>query len=184
MDFERDICPKPLKSNALEKTDQKGLFMVPHRHTFSESVQVCKTLSGSLTSYVTQNEFEDLTYFLSLSQNMKAVNCVDTAEGSTKIKVWAGGQDEIKEGIWETWKQRQLVEVTFLISINQKLISILQHLPWADSRPYDNGVRYNCLVIEGQMIDQGKPHYEQQQINVIDEVRTKNPFSFFIIEFH
>ena len=118
LDFERDICPKPLKSNALEKTDQKGLFMVPHRHTFSESVQVCKTLSGSLTSYVTQNEFEDLTYFLSLSQNMKAVNCVDTAEGSTKIKVWAGGQDEIKEGIWETWKQRQLVEVIFILNFN------------------------------------------------------------------
>ena len=122
LDFERDICPKPLRPNALEKADQKGLFMVPHRHTFSESVHVCKTLSGSLTSYVTQNEFEDLTYFLSLSQNMKAVNCVDTAEGSTKIKVWAGGQDEIQEGVWETWKQRQLVEVMFLTS-KQKLIS-------------------------------------------------------------
>ena len=116
MDFEKDICLKPKSENSLELSDQRGLLMVPHRHTFSESVHVCKTLSGSLTSYVTQNEFEDLTYFLSLSQNMKAVNCVDTAEGSTKIKVWAGGQDEIKEGIWETWKQRQLVEVIFILN--------------------------------------------------------------------
>lgn len=111
LDLERDICPKQMISNALQQTDQKGLFLVPHRHTYSESVHVCKTLSGSLISYVTQNEFEDLTYYLSLSENMKAVNCVETAEGLTKIKVWAGGTDEVKEGVWETWNTRQLVEV-------------------------------------------------------------------------
>ena len=100
--------------------------MIPHRHTYSESVHVCKTLSGSLISYVTQNEFEDLTYFLSLSENMKAVNCVDTAEGSTKIKVWAGGTDEIKEGVWETWNTRKLVQVIllkYLRTFQQKSLS-------------------------------------------------------------
>ena len=126
LDLERDICPKQLRSNALEQTDEKGFFMIPHRHTYSESVHVCKTLSGSLISYVTQNEFEDLTYFLSLSENMKAVNCVDTAEGSTKIKVWAGGTDEMKEGVWETWNTRKLVQVIlfkYLNTFQQKSLS-------------------------------------------------------------
>ena len=154
MDFEKDICLKPKSENILELSDQRGLLMVPHRHTFSESVHVCKTLSGSLTSYVTNNQFEELTYFLSLSQNMKSVNCVETAEGTTNVKVWVGGTDERKEGVWETWSTRQSVE----------------HLPWADSRPYPNGVRYNCLVLDGQMKDLGEPHFDQQKINVIDEV--------------
>ena len=34
-------------------------------------------------------------------------------------------------------------------------------------------------MIEGQLRDQGKPHYEQKQINVIDEVKGKGNFCTF-----
>ena len=47
---------------------------------------------------------------------------------------------------------------------------LLQHLPWANNRPYNDGDLYNCLVIETLMKDVGKPHFERGEVTVGDEV--------------
>ena len=46
----------------------------------------------------------------------------------------------------------------------------LQHLPWGENRPYNDGDLYNCLVIKTLMKDTEDPHYQMETINVVDEV--------------
>ena len=49
-----------------------------------------------------------------------------------------------------------------------------QHLPWAKNRPYDDGDLYNCLEIQTQMKDTGKPYFEVETKHVLDEVCKKS----------
>lgn len=49
----------------------------------------------------------------------------------------------------------------------------LQHLPWGENRPYNDGDLYNCLVIKTLMKDTEEPHYQTEMINVVDEVWNK-----------
>ena len=46
-----------------------------------------------------------------------------------------------------------------------------QHLPWDKNRPYSDGDLYNCLVIKSKMRDAGHPHFEVEDLVVVDEVR-------------
>ena len=62
----------------------------------------------------------------------------------------------------------------------QKLL--FQHLPWANNRPYKDGDLYNCLVIETKMKDVGKPHFETEELTVIDEVHS-NSSIFCLVHF-
>ena len=101
LDLERDVC----------NAQDRGLFMVPHKLTFAESLHTCKKLSGSLVSYTSSQEFDDLLYFLSLSENMKAGGCVEELEDGNNIEVWAGGTDQDKEGDWVTWNTKENIQV-------------------------------------------------------------------------
>ena len=56
-------------------------------------------------------------------------------------------------------------------------------MPWANNRPYKDGDLYNCLVIETKMKDVGKPHFETEELTVVDEVHS-NYSIFFILLFH
>ena len=47
-------------------------------------------------------------------------------------------------------------------------------MPWANNRPYKDGDLYNCLVIETKMKDVGKPHFETEELTVIDEVHSNS----------
>ena len=49
-----------------------------------------------------------------------------------------------------------------------------QHLPWAKNRPYDDGDLYNCLGIQTQMKDTGKPYFDVETKHVLDEVCKKS----------
>ena len=86
--------------------------MVPHKQSFTESLHVCKTLSGSLLTYTNKTAFDELIYYLSLSINMKSQGCVEQSDESTKISVWGGGNDGIQEGLWETWNTREEIKVS------------------------------------------------------------------------
>ena len=69
-------------------------------------------------------------------------------------------------------------------------------MPWANNRPYKDGDLYNCLVIETKMKDVGKPHFETEELTVVDEVNSNYSifcqvhfivsFKFFYrnVEFH
>ena len=100
--MEKDIC----------KSYDHGFLMVPHKQSFTESLHVCKTLSGSLLTYTNKTAFEELIYYLSLSMNMKSQGCVEQSDESTKISVWGGGNDGIQEGLWETWNTREEIKVS------------------------------------------------------------------------
>ena len=47
---------------------------------------------------------------------------------------------------------------------------MLQHLPWAENRPYNDGYLYNCLVTKTLMRNTGDPSYQIETLNVVDEV--------------
>ena len=45
-----------------------------------------------------------------------------------------------------------------------------QYLPWGENRPYNDGDEYNCMVIKSQMRDTGHPHFQEEEVVVVDEV--------------
>ena len=95
----------------------QGLFMVPHKLTFEESLHTCKKLSGSLASYVNKTEFDDIVYFVSLTKNMNSQGCIEKLEDGNNIEVWAGGMDDRQEGLWETWNTREPIKVQIFMAI-------------------------------------------------------------------
>ena len=101
LDLEKDICHSP----------DNGLFMVPHKMSYEESLHFCKKLSGNMFSYTNKTDFDDLIYFLSLQNNMKSTGCIEKVEDSNNIEIWAGGTDGFKEGYWETWNSREPIQV-------------------------------------------------------------------------
>ena len=106
LDFERDVCHSP----------DNGLFLVPHKFTYEDSIHTCRKLSGSLITYTNKTDFDDIIYHLSLRNNMKTKGCVDVGEDSTNLVVWAGGLDDITEGTFETWNKRELIKVGLIKS--------------------------------------------------------------------
>ena len=159
LDLEKDVCKSP----------ENGLFMVPHKMSNEESLHFCKKLSGSLVTYRNKTDFDDITYFLSLQNNMNSVGC--KYRGTTYLRVWAGGTDVIQEGLWKTWNTREHIEVGSLEKLLQIIkIIISKYLPWANNRPYSGGDLYNCLVINLEMNETGNPHLEIEESSVVDEV--------------
>ena len=110
LDLEKDVCKSP----------ENGLFMVPHKMSNEESLHFCKKLSGSLVTYRNKTDFDDITYFLSLQNNMNSVGC--KYRGTTYLRVWAGGTDVMQEGLWKTWNTREHIEVGSL----EKLLQIIK----------------------------------------------------------
>ena len=67
---------------------EQGLFMVPQKLNFQESVHACEKMSGTVASFTQRNEFEDIVHFLSLRQNKRAAACVEVREGDSNIQVY------------------------------------------------------------------------------------------------
>ena len=101
LDLEKDIC----------NTREEGLFMVPQQLNFEESLHVCKKLSGKVISYSERDEFDDLVYYLSLTNNMRTSACTEDKESSSLLQVWAGGSDEEVEGIWRKYDHNTSIKV-------------------------------------------------------------------------
>ena len=109
LDLEKDIC----------NTREEGLFMVPQQLNFQESLHVCKKLSGKVFSYSERDEFDDLVYYLSLTNNMRASACTEDKESSSLLQVWAGGSDEEVEGIWRKYDHNTSIKVKKLLIANR-----------------------------------------------------------------
>ena len=101
LDLEKDVC----------NNRERGLLMVPQQLSFQESLHVCKKLAGKVISYTDRNQFDDIVYFLSLTQNMKSSACIEEKESSSLLQVWAGGSDEKVEGVWRTYDNNTSIEV-------------------------------------------------------------------------
>ena len=144
--------------------------MVPQQLNFQESLHVCKKLSGKVISYSERDEFDDLVYYLSLTNNMRASACTEDKESSSLLQVWAGGTDAEVEGIWRKHDHNTSIKVN-TIDCKQNILRSFttQHLPWGENRPYNDGELYNCLVIRTLMKDIGNPHYQVENINVVDD---------------
>ena len=69
------------------------------------------------------------------------------------IKVYLAGTDKDKEGTWVTWYTKDKI----------------QHLPWGPNRPYNDGDRYNCLMLESEMSNKKSPHLNIGSTVVKDE---------------
>ena len=94
-------------------TFQRGFMLIPHRLEFNEGLRYCDKISGRLASYVTREEFEEIVYHLSLTENMQAQPCVKSGdrEGTKMIEVYLAGTDEDREGTWTTLYSRERIEV-------------------------------------------------------------------------
>ena len=88
-------------------------MLIPHRLEFNEGLRYCDKISGRLASYVTREEFEEIVYHLSLTENMQAQPCVKSGdrEGTKMIEVYLAGTDEDTEGTWTTLYSRERIEV-------------------------------------------------------------------------
>ena len=104
LDLEKDVCNKR----------ERGLFMVPQKLNFQESLHVCKKLAGKVITYTDRDEFDDIVYFLSLTPNMRSSACIDIKESSSLLQVWAGGSDEQVEGVWTTYDNNTSIEVNVI----------------------------------------------------------------------
>ena len=107
LDLEKDIC----------NTRERGLFMVPQKLNFQESLHVCKKLAGKIISYTDRDEFDDIVYFLSLTPNMRSSACIDIKESSSLLQVWAGGSDEQVEGVWRTYDNNTSIKVNIFFNV-------------------------------------------------------------------
>ena len=58
-------------------------------------------------------------------------------------------------------------------------ILYLKYLPWPENRPYNDGFRYNCLVLHSIMKNVGRPHHNSLVKHVLDEVKWS-----FVFELH
>ena len=67
------------------------------------------------------------------------------------------------------WTQRDRGNVHLLVMLGKYLLAT-QHLPWGENRPYNDGDLYNCLVIKSTMSDIEQPHFQKNNLNVVDEV--------------
>ena len=147
--FDEDICSQP----------KHGLVLVPHKLTFRESLHTCEKLSGKMASYVDTSRFDKLTHFLSKRGHMSSQECSadEDSDGTRRtIKVYLAGSDMEKEGSWTTWYNK----------------TIIQFLPWASNRPYNDGDRYNCMMLQSEMNNEGDPHFVTETAVVNDEVCT------------
>ena len=104
LDLDKDICTH----------NDKGLLMVPQKLTFEESIHVCKKVAGSVISYVNKTDFEKYVHFLSQSRNMKSTACIQNLENENKAEIWAGGTDNMVEGVWKTWNGHKEIEVMYI----------------------------------------------------------------------
>ena len=55
----------------------------------------------------------------------------------------------------------------------------MKHLPWEESRPYNDGYEYNCLVVKSEMKDVQKRYFQNEELVVVDEASIKNSFSSY-----
>ena len=55
----------------------------------------------------------------------------------------------------------------------------MKHLPWEESRPYNDGYEYNCLVVKSEMKDVQKRYFQNEELVVVDEASIKNSLSSY-----
>ena len=64
-------------------------------------------------SYTDKSEFDEITHFLSNSNNVKSEVCFDDNGDSREINIHTSATDEFAEGQWET-RDRRKISVSLL----------------------------------------------------------------------
>ena len=147
LELETFICNFPTRS----------FHIIPLKKNFkSESLNLCQKFSAQVAAYTTEEEFTELTRYLSGENIMQATQCqdrVDIKERTLEMSAWLGNDDNDQEGIWTNWYTKNMVS----------------HFPWADGRPYAGGVRYNCMGLDVQIRNTGDTFGEVEGAVIGDE---------------
>ena len=125
LDLEKDVC---------QSTDL-SFHLIPYSIPFHpDATQVCSKLSGEVVQYSKRDKFDKIVRFLSKKQHMKTTNCLEEVKDmeGLRLKVWIANGDSEEEGVFKNWYTNQPIE----------------YAPWASSRPYDNGFKYQCMLLE------------------------------------
>ena len=104
--------------------------------------------------YKTEAELSAITRYLSSKHVMEASCWYDQSEKDKSIitRVWLAGHDNEEEGVWRHYYTRELVS----------------YLPWAEGRPYLGGDKYNCIVADTHLVNNGGAFGEIKNIDIKD----------------
>ena len=143
VDLELDVCPRRVAS----------LLLVPQRMAHGQATRICNKLSGQLAGYSTEVEFKEVTRFLGRRSSSYSPECsTTTEEGLQQVQASLGVTDAEVEGRWRN-----------------EVGSEVEHLPWARNRPYNDGDQYNCLMVQVDLVDRGRPVLDIRAANINDE---------------
>ena len=143
VDLELDVCPRRVAS----------LLLVPQRMAHGQGTRICNKLSGRLAGYSMEAEFDEVTRFLAKRSSSYATECsTPTEEGQQQVQVYLGVTDAEVEGSWR-----------------KEDGSAVEHLPWARNRPYNDGDLYNCLMVQVDLADRGRPVLDISAASINDE---------------
>ena len=144
LDLERDICPG----------GNTSLLLIPQRMSFTEGLRLCRKLSGKMLGYTEKKHFNTLTHFMAKTANGFSDQCsIAREDGDREVQVFLAGQDEEREGEWRALEGDRVIEF----------------LPWAPNRPYNDGELYNCLMLELKLSPSNQPHLQVNTAEVNDE---------------
>ena len=125
LDLEQDVC----------QSTEQSFHLIPYKKYFDpESFRMCNRFSGEIVQYSKKDKFEKIVRFLSARQHIEANNCVSKVKDKDAwaLRVWIANDDYEEEGVFRNSYTNQSIE----------------YAPWGPARPYGEGFKYNCMMLE------------------------------------
>ena len=131
LDLETEIC----------RAGSESYHVVARPGKFEESLHTCNKLSGQLASHNTEQQFSEITTFMTRPAHLNLSTCGARLEdgAAVNVRTWLASDDIEEEGLFRNFFTNQPVE----------------YQPWAAERPYVGGTRYNCMVLDLVLTDHG-----------------------------
>ena len=119
LDLQTEIC----------RPGSPSYHLVARPSKFQQSLHTCSKLSGKLASHTSEQEFTEITNFLTRPSSLNLSTCGSRLEEGTAVnlRAWLASDDTEEEGVFRNFFTNQPVE----------------YQPWAPERPYVGGTRYN-----------------------------------------
>ena len=120
-----------LEDEVCYKQNLHFIFIPTPMPFYRNLIPLCSKFSAQTVSYISKNEFDDIGHFLLDRKHFESDKCIiNRQDDNYLLTSWLSGTDKEEEGIFRDLLTNSLIE----------------YLPWALNRPYQDGVSYNCLT--------------------------------------